>query len=38
MANNLQYYIGVPVLRNDYKGTGPFMLAAYEYETWAAHA
>jgi rhamnogalacturonyl hydrolase YesR len=29
-----EYYIGVPVVSNDYKGVGPFMLASYEWETW----
>ncbi|KAJ4991618.1 glycosyl hydrolase family 88 [Stagonosporopsis vannaccii] len=29
-----EYYIGVPLAVNDYKGVGPFMLASYEIETW----
>ncbi|KAI1337854.1 cell wall glycosyl hydrolase YteR [Xylariaceae sp. FL0016] len=29
-----EYYISVPLATNDYKGAGPFMLAAYEMETW----
>ena len=33
-----EYYIGVPIVKNDYKGTGPFMLASYEYERWASRA
>ncbi|KAF1931149.1 glycoside hydrolase family 105 protein [Didymella exigua CBS 183.55] len=27
-----EYYIGVPLVVNDYKGVGPFMLASYEME------
>ena len=30
----MQYYIGVPLAVNDYKGVGPFMLASYETEIW----
>ncbi|RYO87728.1 hypothetical protein DL766_005002 [Monosporascus sp. MC13-8B] len=29
-----EYYIGVPLQTNDYKGVGPFMLASYEWETY----
>ncbi|UPX20087.1 Unsaturated rhamnogalacturonyl hydrolase [Ascochyta rabiei] len=29
-----EYYVGVPLAVNDYKGVGPFMLASYEMETW----
>lgn len=29
----MQYYIGVKLAVNDYKGVGPFMLASYEIET-----
>ncbi|OAQ75875.1 cell wall glycosyl hydrolase protein [Purpureocillium lilacinum] len=32
------YYISVPTSSNDYKGSGPYMLAAYEWETWASVA
>ncbi|KAI5926460.1 cell wall glycosyl hydrolase YteR [Camillea tinctor] len=28
-----EYYISVPLASNDFKGAGPFMLAAYEIET-----
>ncbi|KAH9900450.1 cell wall glycosyl hydrolase YteR [Xylariomycetidae sp. FL2044] len=28
-----EYYISVPLASNDFKGAGPFMLAAYEMET-----
>lgn len=31
-----QYYINVPLASNDFKGAGPFMLAAFEMESWAA--
>ncbi|KAF3013784.1 hypothetical protein E8E14_010675 [Neopestalotiopsis sp. 37M] len=33
-----EYYISVPLASNDYKGAGPFMLASYEWETWASSA
>ncbi|KAI1854873.1 hypothetical protein JX265_002512 [Neoarthrinium moseri] len=33
-----EYYINVPIAMNDYKGAGPFMLAAYEMESWASSA
>lgn len=31
-----EYYINVPLASNDFKGAGPFMLAAFEMESWAA--
>ncbi|KAK6072140.1 cell wall glycosyl hydrolase [Seiridium cupressi] len=31
-----EYYISVPLATDDYKGAGPFMLASYEWETWAS--
>ncbi|KAK5990779.1 Unsaturated rhamnogalacturonyl hydrolase YteR-like protein [Cladobotryum mycophilum] len=33
-----EYYISVHTNVNDYKGSGPFMRAAYEWETWAKNA
>ncbi|KAI0128579.1 cell wall glycosyl hydrolase YteR [Xylariales sp. AK1849] len=33
-----EYYISVALDSNDFKGAGPFMLAAYEWETWASNA
>lgn len=33
-----QYYISVPIAINDIKGAGPFMMASYEYESWASSA
>ncbi|KAH6654463.1 cell wall glycosyl hydrolase YteR [Truncatella angustata] len=33
-----EYYISVPLASNDFKGAGPFMLAAYEWESWASSA
>ncbi|KAI0168448.1 cell wall glycosyl hydrolase YteR [Pestalotiopsis sp. NC0098] len=33
-----EYYISVPLATNDYKGAGPFMLASYEWESWASSA
>ncbi|KAJ6789162.1 hypothetical protein PWT90_03286 [Aphanocladium album] len=31
-----QYYISVTTHTDDFTGSGPFMLAAYEWETWAS--
>lgn len=33
-----QYYVGQPTLDNGQNGVGPFMLAAYEWESWAKDA
>ncbi|KAF9885072.1 hypothetical protein FE257_000803 [Aspergillus nanangensis] len=30
----VEYYISVPLVQNDYKGSGPFMYAAYEVEAY----
>ncbi|KAJ3496823.1 hypothetical protein NLG97_g2375 [Lecanicillium saksenae] len=35
---SFEYYTIVPTETEDYKGSGPFMLAAYERETWASKA
>ncbi|QPC70588.1 hypothetical protein HYE68_001340 [Fusarium pseudograminearum] len=32
------YYVGQPTLENGQNGVGPFMLAAYEWESWAKDA
>ncbi|KAK2616214.1 hypothetical protein QQS21_000846 [Conoideocrella luteorostrata] len=32
------YYTSVRTTSNDYKGSGPFMIASYEWETWAKEA
>jgi hypothetical protein len=28
----MQYYTGIPVVPNDTRGVGPFLLASYEWE------
>lgn len=32
---SFEYYVSVPTTPNDYKGAGPFLVSAYEWETWA---
>lgn len=34
-ADRIQYYISRPIVSNHQNGCGPFMLASFEWETWA---